>query len=78
MPTEIHGEEWLSMGEAATYINRSRTGLNDAIKRYEKLTGEEVKHEDEGQTRLVRKSDIDKLLIALRPNEARRRGLIKE
>lgn len=80
MSRTINGAEWLTIGESAEYINRSRTILAKNIKAYEQKIGRELEREGDGQTKLLRKSDIDAMMLAL-PSlraEARRRGLIKE
>lgn len=80
MPRTINDVEWLTIGEAADYIGRSRTILAKNIKAYEQKIGRDLEREGDGQTRLLRKSDVDAMMLAL-PSlraEARRRGLIKE
>lgn len=77
MPMEIDGTPYLNMGEAAEYLGYSRTQAQIAIKKYEDEIGHEVRIGN-GITRLISQPDLEQILIARKPFEARRRGLIKE
>lgn len=77
MPMEIDGVKFYDMGEAAEFLGYSRTQAQIAIKKYEDEQGREVRMKN-GQTRLVSEKDLAQILIARKPFEARRRGLIKE
>ncbi len=78
MPRTINNEVWLSMGEAAEYTGWSRTTLNVNIPKYQERTGNTVTKLKDGQESLVKQSDLDAMLIELRPFKAREKGLIKE
>lgn len=75
MPKTINGEEWLSMNEAADYIERSRQGLTDNIRKYEKETGNILARMRDGNNVMVRRDQLDEIIKRQLPFVALKKGL---
>ncbi len=69
-------EEWVNLKDAALYMGRSRQVFDQALAKYQAMTGREIKKERDGQQKLIRKADLDELVKLLYPMEARQKGLL--
>ena len=74
---EIGNEIWMDMGEAADYIDRTRSLLPDALRRYQEQTGHDIEKVPDGNKVYVRQKDMNELIKVLYPFLARKKGLVK-